>query len=64
MVLAQGQFKSPVLPEPIRADAVFHLTTQTFYDGRGTPQAVARGSLFVSFPSPAIAGGGGGWSRR
>ena len=55
VVLAQGQFKSPVLPEPIRADAVFHLTTRTFYDAAGTPHAVARGSLFVSFPSAAIA---------
>ncbi len=54
IVLVEGQFKSPVLKDPIRATCLFHLHMQTAYDAAGTPIAVGKASLFVSFPSRAV----------
>ena len=54
IVLVDGEFKSPVLPEPIRATGLFHLHVQTAFDTTGRPVAVGRASLFVAFPSRAV----------
>ncbi|MFH5805059.1 hypothetical protein [Alienimonas sp. DA493] len=54
LVLVQGQFKSPVLNDPIQATCLFHLHTETAFDASGEPIAVGRASLFVSFPSRAV----------
>ncbi|NNJ26288.1 hypothetical protein [Alienimonas chondri] len=54
LVLVEGQFKSPVLKDPVQATCLFHLHTETAFDAEGTPIAVGRASLFISFPSRAI----------
>ena len=54
IVLVDGRFKSPVLSDPVRAKCLFHLHTRTAYGADGTPVAVGRASLFVSFPSKAV----------
>ena len=54
LVLVEGQFKSPVLADPIKATCLFHLRTETAFDAAGEPFAVGRASLFVSFPSKAV----------
>jgi len=54
LVLVDGQFKSPVLKDPIQATCLFHLHTETAFDAAGEPIAVGRASLFVSFPSRAV----------
>ena len=54
VALIDGQFKSPVLNDPIRATCLFHLHTETAFDAAGDPIAVGRASLFVAFPSRAV----------
>ena len=54
LVLVRGQFKSPVLADPIEATCLFHMHTETAFDAAGEPIAVGRASLFVSFPSRAV----------
>ncbi|MEM9701424.1 MAG: hypothetical protein AAF907_03125 [Planctomycetota bacterium] len=54
VAIIEGQFKSPVLKEPIRAKCLFHLHTETGFDAAGMPIAVGKASLFISFPSRAI----------
>ena len=54
VVLVEGQFKSPVLSDPIEATALFHLRTQSVMGTDGTPYAVGEASLFVAFPSRAV----------
>ncbi|WP_145360673.1 hypothetical protein [Alienimonas californiensis] len=54
LVLVEGQFKSPVLNDPIQATCLFHLHTETAFDAAGEPVAVGQASLFVSFPSRAV----------
>ena len=54
LVLVRGQFKSPVLAEPVEATCLFHLHTETAFDAAGEPLAVGVASLFVAFPSRAV----------
>ena len=54
LVLIEGQFKSPVLTDPIETTCLFHLHVQTAFDTHGRPVAVGKADLFVSFPSRTV----------
>ena len=54
LILVDGQFKSPVLSDPIKATCLFHLRVRTLFDSVGRPMAVGTASLFVTFPSKAV----------
>jgi hypothetical protein len=54
LVLGEGQFKSPLLPRPIRAAGLLHLHTEYVTQPNGETLAICHGNLFVSFPSQTI----------
>ena len=54
VVLVAGQFKSPVLSDPIEATALFHLKTRPVLGPDGAGYAVGEASLFIAFPSRAV----------
>ena len=54
VVLVNGQFKSPVLSDPIEATALFHLRVGSVRERSGVNYGIGEASLFVAFPSRAV----------
>jgi len=54
LVIGEGEFKSPLLPKPIRAAGLLHLHTEYVTRVDGQPEAICRGNLFVTFPSQTV----------
>lgn len=54
LVIGEGEFKSPLLPKPIRASGLLHLHTEYVTNAGGETEAVCRGNLFVTFPSQTV----------
>ncbi len=54
LVLGEGEFKSPLLPKPIRAAGLLHLHTEYVTRADGQTEAICRGNLFVNFPSQTV----------
>ncbi|HEX6987401.1 MAG TPA: hypothetical protein VF170_18630 [Planctomycetaceae bacterium] len=54
LILGEGQFKSPLIVKPIRANALLHLRTEYVTRPDGETETVCRGTLFVAFPSQTV----------
>jgi hypothetical protein len=54
LVIGEGEFKSPLLPKPIRAAGLLHLHTEYVTRVDGQTEAICRGNLFVTFPSQTV----------
>lgn len=54
LLICEGEYKSPLLPKPIRARALMHLRTKVKQNADGSPKLVHDLDLFVEFPSQAI----------
>jgi hypothetical protein len=54
VVVAEGQFKSPMLLKPIRAVALLHLKSDYVTRRDGEPEVHCRGYLYVTFPSQTV----------
>lgn len=54
LVYCKGEYNSPLLLKPIKADALVHVQTRFLRDEAGTTYARHRGCLFVSFPSLTV----------
>ena len=54
LVIGEGQFKSPFLAKPIRANGLLHLRTEYVTRPDGQTEAICRGALFVTFPSQTV----------
>jgi hypothetical protein len=54
LVIGEGEFKSPILPKPIRATGLLHLRTEYVTRPDGETHAICRGDLFVAFPSQTV----------
>lgn len=54
VVIGEGEFKSPLLPKPIRAAGLLHLHTDYVTRADGQTEAICRGNLFVTFPSQTV----------
>lgn len=54
LLLCEGEYKSPVLPKPIKAQAVMHLRTDYPEKAQANHNIVHDVDLFVTFPSQTV----------
>ena len=54
LLICEGEYKSPLLPKPIRANALMHLRTDVKQTPDGAPLLEHDLDLFVEFPSQAV----------
>lgn len=54
LLICEGEYKSPLLPKPIKANALMHLRTQVKQTPDGAPLLEHDLDLFVEFPSQAV----------
>ncbi|QDU78772.1 hypothetical protein Pla110_04760 [Polystyrenella longa] len=54
VIYCEGEYKSPLLRNPIQGEAVLHLQTNFSKDNSGTDIATHRLYMYVSFPSQSI----------
>jgi hypothetical protein len=54
LLICEGEYKSPLLPKPIRANALMHMRTKVKQNPDGSPKLVHDLDLFVELPSQAV----------
>lgn len=54
LVICKGEFKSPLIPKPIKATSVILLRTNYFKEPNGVIYVTHSADLFVSFPSQTV----------
>lgn len=54
IIIGEGEFKSPLLPKPIRATTLLHVHTDYVFRPDGETETVTRGNLYVVFPSQTV----------
>lgn len=54
LIICEGEFKSPFITKPMKAEALLHLQAKQIKDRQGKDITVHQASLFVSFPSQTV----------